>query len=392
MQHRQSSEGPQPVLATESVAPAKPQASLKDRIKASPLFGVVKRAKGLLGVADAAMVSVLSSSRLGSSVYYSLFSRAFDREHHAVLLGRRKFTEQTRSQRASNFLLRRNIHRLEKGLSLTPRRPTFAADYIGETIEAYRLVRVAEQHRSQSSEELLWAFDVLTDYFAANASHPKIDLARGAFGQLLPPTRCEDAETQYGGLAKRSPFERRQSPPTSISYEDMLNLAKRRRSVRYFEDRPVPRELLDKVVDVARYAPTACNRLPYSFRVIDDYKMVQEAAGNAGGTAGYKSSIQSLIVVVGHCSAYFDERDRHLIYIDSSLASMSLMFAAETLGLSTCAINWSDVEWRERKMAKLLNLPPDDRVIMLIAIGYGLPESKVPFSAKKTVAELRNFN
>lgn len=373
-------------------AAKKRPASLRERIKASPLFGVAKSAKNALGAADTAMVSLLSRSRLGSSLYYALFSRSFDREHHAVLLGRRKFIEQTRAQRTSSFLLRRNVHRLEKGLSLTPRRPTFAADYIGETIEAYRLVRAAEHHRSQSSEELLWAFDVLTDYFAANAAHPKIDIARRSFGQLPPPIACDAPETQYGGLAKRSPFERQQSPATSVTYDEMLSLAKRRRSVRYFENRPVPRELLDKVVDVARYSPTACNRLPYSFRIIDDYKMVQEAAGNAGGTAGYKSSIQTLIVVVGHCSAYFDERDRHLIYIDSSLASMSLMFAAETLGLSTCAINWSDVEWRERKMAKLLDLPPDDRVIMLIAIGYGLPESKVPFSAKKTVTELRNFN
>ena len=51
-----------------------------------------------------------------------------------------------------------------------------------------------------------------------------------------------------------------------------------------------------------------------------------------------------IIVIVGELDAYEYDRDRHLIYIDGSLAAMTFMLALETLGLSSCPINWSGVE------------------------------------------------
>ncbi len=89
---------------------------------------------------------------------------------------------------------------------------------------------------------------------------------------------------------------------------------------------------------------------------------------------------------------YFDERDRHLIYIDSSLAAMSLVFAAEVQGLSTCCINWPDVEDKEQWMAELLKLDQDERPIMCMALGYPDPDGLVAFSQKKTVEQLRQYN
>ena len=60
-----------------------------------------------------------------------------------------------------------------------------------------------------------------------------------------------------------------------------------------------------------------------------------------------------IVQVVGNLAAYPLERDRHLIYIDSALASMQLMLAAETLGLSTCPINWPDVDFAEQNIQQL---------------------------------------
>ena len=62
---------------------------------------------------------------------------------------------------------------------------------------------------------------------------------------------------------------------------------------------------------------------------------------------------------------------------------MQLMLAAETLGLSTCPINWPDVDSAEQRIRELLKLPAHERVIMLVAIGYGDPASGAPYSQKK---------
>ena len=112
------------------------------------------------------------------------------------------------------------------------------------------------------------------------------------------------------------------------------------------------------------------------------------AASLAMGTVGFAENIPALAVVVGDLSCYQEYRDRHLIYIDASLAAMQFMLALETLGLSTCPINWPDIEVREQKMQKLLNLPAFQRPVMLIAIGYADPEALIAYSQKKDVEQL----
>jgi nitroreductase len=70
---------------------------------------------------------------------------------------------------------------------------------------------------------------------------------------------------------------------------------------------------------------------------------------------------------------------------------MQMMLSAETLGLSTCPINWPDLEAAEKKIARLLPLPSYQRVIMLMAVGYADPSGGIPYSQKKPPDELLNF-
>ena len=90
--------------------------------------------------------------------------------------------------------------------------------------------------------------------------------------------------------------------------------------------------------------------------------------------------------------AYFDERDRHVIYIDASLAAMTFMLALETLGLSSCPINWQDVAEFESKIRNILQLKTIERPVMLISCGYPDKDAKVPFSEKKDLDEIRSYN
>jgi nitroreductase len=142
-------------------------------------------------------------------------------------------------------------------------------------------------------------------------------------------------------------------------------------------------ELIQKTIDAALSAPSACNRQPFRFIVSNIPERASEIAKCAGGTTGYAENVPAIIVVVGDLSAYPKEQDRHLIYIDSSLASMQLMLAAEALGLATCPINWPDIDKAEKRIQRILNLPTHERVVMLISIGYGDPEGGIAYSQKK---------
>src|SRR5690606_20955791 len=178
----------------------------------------------------------------------------------------------------------------------------------------------------------------------------------------------------------------------NVTYDDFYNLAKLRRSVRWYEDKPVPRELIDKAISAAVLSPSACNRQPFEFRIFDDKELIQKVANISWGTLGFSHNFPVILVVIGKLEAYFDERDRHVIYIDGALASMSLMYALETLGLSSCPINWPDVEQFEKQMEKLLGLEKNERPIMLMSLGYPDKEGLVPFSEKKDLFEIRSYN
>jgi len=270
---------------------------------------------------------------------------------------------------------------LEKGLSMRPRRETFAAAYIEDVVAQF--LRGASP-RGLTESDLGWAEDVLDDYFQATRDSPDTDIsrARGAFLGRSAPERSG----AHKGPARRG------NPQSSVRYDDLSRLAQQRQSVRWFQSEPVSRREIDRALEVAIEAPTACNRIPYRFVILDQGSDAADIARLAGGTAGFADNIPALVVAVGDLSAYSEDRDRHLIYIDSSLAIMSLLFALEAQGISSCCINWPDVPHREREMTRALGLAPYERVIMLVALGYADPEGYVPGSAKTDLRSYRSFD
>jgi len=329
---------------------------------------------------------LVANSGFLCSVYYALCSGSFRREHRGVVCGRLKYMKQARNPSGCQYLLRRNIHLLEKGLLMQPRRDVFALDYIQETVTYYGRAlqpgKTAPERVCRS--ELQWSGDVLTKYFEVAGPHPVIDEVRGRFRALQAsmPERTPTAVPRERGLAA--------SPP--VRYEELLELARRRRSVRWFLQKPVPREMIDRAVAVAALSPSACNLQPFEFRVFDDAELIEKLASIPAGTVGFGRNFPAIVVLVGKLHAWPSEPDRHLIYLDASLAAMAFLLALETQGIGSCCLNWPDSEPQECRMTKLLGLEPDERVIMLIALGHPDPKGLVTYSQKKPLAELRSFN
>jgi nitroreductase len=329
--------------------------------------------------AAATIFRLIGRSRSLVRLYYAFIDGRFTREQWAVARGRARFARDVANPSGARAVMRRNVHRLEKGLTMMARKPLFATDYIVETARAFSIVH---GDPAAEMEELKWAQSVLLQYFESVAEHPAVAEARRLFESV-------ERRSPEQGLV---PYRRDLSLPPTVGYDDFLALCRRRRSVRFFIDRPVPREVIDHAVIAAAQAPSACNRQPFQFRIFDDRDLIRSIAPLAPGAVGFAGDAPALVVLVGTLRMFFDERDRHLIYIDSSLASMTFMIALETLGLSSCPINWPDLEDNERRMAAILGLTPDERPIMLIAVGYADPDGLVAYSQKKGLDQLRRYN
>lgn len=322
-------------------------------------------------VSNLAALVLFKSSYVMTSLWYFLLSRKFDREHQSVLAGRAAYYNSLSQTGRSSALLRRNIHRLEKGLIMQPRKSVFAEGFIGETVDAYIIsVKGVDNHR----DETKWFTDVLVEYFSVVKDTGVILKARNKFQASVELPYTEERFVPYA-------FD--SLPQTDVSYDQLHTLFIRRRSVRWYQDKDVEMEKVVQAVNLAALAPSACNRQSYRFYVSESREKAVEIAECAGGTPGWVDNIPCTIVIVGDLSAYPDERDRHLIYIDGSLAAMQLMLAFETLGLATCSINWPDIEKAEKKMEKLLRLESYERPIMLLSVGYPEDRGGIPYSQKK---------
>jgi nitroreductase len=359
------------------------------RVKSLPVWATHRCVELIPTSWRAAMFQRASRSPLAVGLYY-LWSGDYAREQLATFQGRLLHRQRHTAGQidAIRYALRRSIHRIEKGLIMRPRREVFAEEYIREGVADYARLLAAHPSAEQAGADPLvcWARDVLDLYFDVTGSSPILDQARQSYFAMGA------AHPQPLPAAKRIIPYQLDETPLSISIDDMVALARRRRSVRWYEQKPVPRSILDRAMEVARWSPSACNRQPFEFRFFDDPQLIARIAEIPMGTKGFADQIPCLAVLVGQLRAFPLERDRHLIYIDAALAAMAFEFALEVQGVSSCSINWPDIADKEESLARVLGLAHDERAIMLMSCGYPDPSGFVPYSEKKPLAEIRRFN
>ena len=361
---------------------------LRRRIKESPrLRRQALRVLSRRDVVDARLLNRVAGSRLLTRAYYATVRTSFADEQHRVARGRRRYMERIGSDPRPR--LRRNVHRLEKGLVMRPRRWPFALGYLKEVIDDLECVLRAGPGDSLDDDiEVRWAFEVLDEYWRcgepANDEHRRLCERYSSLRTRWAVAPCAGAAPNIPSFR---PFAPSDSPPP-VSYDQLLQLQLRRRSVRHFAPDLVDPEVIERAVTLGSLAPSACNRVAYRFLLLRGPDAARVAA-LAGGTGGYAQNIPNLLVVLGDHSAYANERDRHNPYIDASLAVMGLLQALESLGLASCCINWPEVPHREFAIRRTLRcIQPFESVIMLVAVGVPAPGRMVPGSPKKPAEHL----
>ena len=144
---------------------------------------------------------------------------------------------------------------------------------------------------------------------------------------------------------------------THISLEEGLTM---RRSIRNYTSRPVPQEMLEKVFELCRYAPTACNMQSYYYVVIKQRDVLEKIV-NLRGPAGEPILASPYAIAV----ASRGELSRRKVQ-DACIAAYHLTLAAKAHGLGTCWV--TDMDKNEVK--DLLGVPHDDYIACIMPIGF----------------------
>ena len=110
-----------------------------------------------------------------------------------------------------------------------------------------------------------------------------------------------------------------------------LELVKRRKSTRKYSSKPVPREVIDRSIEAARLAPSACNSQPWSFIVVDDEnlknRLLDKAFSGAHSMNSFIRNAPVLIVVVTERSTYVARLGGYLKGVQYCLIDIGLACA-----------------------------------------------------------------
>ncbi|MDO8663203.1 MAG: nitroreductase family protein [Candidatus Omnitrophota bacterium] len=158
-----------------------------------------------------------------------------------------------------------------------------------------------------------------------------------------------------------------------------VDILKCRRSVRVFQNKEISKKVLEDLIDVARFSPTARNVQPWEFIAITNneaLKKISELGENARPIAGAKACIA---VFCADSTKYYLE--------DGCSATVNILNAAAALGIGSCWIAGDKKPYCD-EVARLLSIPSGLKLVSLIALGY--PEDKQSFKLadKRALAEV----
>ena len=177
----------------------------------------------------------------------------------------------------------------------------------------------------------------------------------------------------------------------------LLDLAKHRKSVRNFLDRPVEREKIMMCLEAARLAPSACNSQPWRFIVVDDRQLKKKLCDAAfSGIYSINSFCKMapvIVVVISEKSKFLARigglfRGTKYYLIDIGIACEHFILQAEDSGLGTCWIGWFD----EEAIKPILNIPRSKKIDILIALGYYEREKLGPEHDRDSLDKIASFN
>jgi nitroreductase len=141
---------------------------------------------------------------------------------------------------------------------------------------------------------------------------------------------------------------------------EALEALRRRRSIRVYKDKPVPREIIEQIIDAARLAPTANNIQPWEFIVITEAQARRKIAD--------LTDWGKFIAQSGACVAVYCKPVKHYLE-DGSAAIENILVAARALGLGTCWVAGYGKDYGE-KIREMLGVPAGHKLVGLISLGY----------------------
>ena len=155
---------------------------------------------------------------------------------------------------------------------------------------------------------------------------------------------------------------------------DVLDAIRMRRSVRSYSPKAIPPEVMARMRQAVRSAPSACNYQPRRLVLVTAPELRRKLAEAAKGQS-WIADAPVIVVACGIVAEAYKQMGGYgsSVEIDVAIALDHLMLAAVAEGLGTCWIGAFD----EPTVKDLLGVPEDVRVVAITPLGYPEPADKI---------------
>ncbi|OQB09747.1 MAG: putative NAD(P)H nitroreductase [Candidatus Omnitrophica bacterium ADurb.Bin205] len=162
---------------------------------------------------------------------------------------------------------------------------------------------------------------------------------------------------------------------------DAIEVLKKRRSIRVFQQKPILKDQLEAVVDAGRFAPTARNLQPWEFVIITQKRVLSEIAKLAEN-GRFIQDCAACIAVFSSDTKYYLE--------DGCAATVNMLNAAAALGIGSCWVA-GDKKSYCQDISRILNAKNNLKLVSLIALGYPKEDGAFGIVEKKRLGEILHW-
>mgnify|MGYP001434965924 CR=1 FL=1 len=141
---------------------------------------------------------------------------------------------------------------------------------------------------------------------------------------------------------------------------DLIEVIKKRRSIRRFLDKEVNNTLINKIIEAATWAPTTCNQQLWNFIVVKDLATKNKLVDEAASSTLVRRSPAVIVITY--------EKSNYKEALQSATGAMqNLLLAATYYGLGSCCMNSYG---NEKKIKNILKIPKDQLIVCFVTMGY----------------------
>ena len=155
---------------------------------------------------------------------------------------------------------------------------------------------------------------------------------------------------------------------------EFMDVVRKRRSIRRYKPESVPEDVLNKILEAARIAPSASHRQPWHFIVVKDAFTKKQLGISQWAT-------EAPMIIVGCVDTAI--RSPPLCYVDLAIAFEHIVLAAADFGLGTC---WIGRLGRGEMIKAVLSIPDHVKVVAVTPLGY--PDETPSPKSRKVLSEI----